>query len=193
MNKLVQDSQLPPREPINYSHPTESDEFFGLDRTGMDNLPPSITQWLNPRQTARVRKTFDLKTNQIKEQIIKSRIADLDVFNPGSDFDYRVSINIESPWEGKAEWLKALPEEDASRSKDRVSYRHYGYQIDLTQVTIPNKPKLHELEVEISTIMIRQELDKLRQGKPCRYEELVKGFVDNVRILCRQASIERKR
>jgi hypothetical protein len=50
----------------------------------------------------------------------------------------------------------------------------------------------HELEIEISTETIRQELANLREGRPSRYEDLVKGFVDNVRILARRGTLSMK-
>ena len=153
-----------------------------------------------------MRVTNDLETMAMKARIINYRIGDLEIYNPGADFDYRISISIESPWEGGNEML-VRPGSDANnnnnnhanpntseRNKDRVSYRHMAYQIDLTQVSFPNSAKReHELEVEISTDMIRKELADLKAGRPARYEDLVKGFLDNVRILCRQGTIERGR
>lgn len=86
-----------------------------------------------------------------------------------------------------------LPIGDGSndRMKDRMSYRHGAYQIDLTQISYnaTQKPQQHELEVEISTELIRKELDNLMAQRPTRYEELVRGFIDNVRILCRTATL----
>jgi hypothetical protein len=141
-----------------------------------------------------VRRTIDEKENRVKAQIIKSRIADLEIYNPGSDFDYRISISIESPWQGESQWLTEMTEGGRDRKKDRMSYRHLAYQIDLTQVSYPHMPdKLeHELEVEISTEQIRIQLENLLAGKPSRYEELVRGFIDNVRILCRQGTVRQK-
>ena len=73
-----------------------------------------------------------------------------------------------------------------------MSYRHQAYQIDLTQVSYPNTTvKEHELEVEISTEQIRIEVTKLKAGQANRYEQLVRSFVDNVRILCREGTVQR--
>ena len=122
----------------------------------------------------------------VKAQIIKSRIADFEIYNPRTAFDYRISISIESPWDGDLNWLTETTESRRDRKKDRMSYRHLAYQIDLTQVSYPNTTdKEHELEVEISTEQIRLELAKAKEGQANRYMQLVRGFVDNVRILCR--------
>jgi hypothetical protein len=44
----------------------------------------------------------------------------------------------------------------------------------------------HELEVEISSAEVRRQGDLALAGDPSnRYEELVKGFIDNVRVLAR--------
>ena len=75
-----------------------------------------------------------------------------------------------------------------------MSYRHMAYQIDLTQVSYPHTAeKEHELEVEISTEQIRIQIANLQAGRPDRYEDLVRGFLDNVRILCRQGTVQRAR
>lgn len=190
----MRESQTSGRQVIGYDHPHEFDEFYDLTEEGRRNLPPSILTWLNPRHRPRVRRTIDEVTARVKAQIIKSRIADIDIYNPGSDFDYRISISIESPWAGEPHWLTEMTDGGRDRKKDRMSYRHMAYQIDLTQVTYPNRPeKEHELEVEISTEQIRIQLANLREGRPSRYEDLIRGFLDNVRILCRQGTLNKAR
>ncbi len=182
--RQAQETGQPPR--IGYDHPHEYDEFYELTPEGQNHLPQSIRTYLNHHHKPRVRRTVDEKTNMVKAQIIKSRIADFEVYNPGTDFDYRISISIESPWEGDLNWLAETTESRRDRKKDRMSYRHLAYQIDLTQVSYPNSTdKEHELEVEISTEQIRLELAKAKANQHNRYEQLVRGFVDNVRILTR--------
>ena len=81
-----------------------------------------------------------------------------------------------------------------------MTYRHQDfYQIDLTQVIVPGdippngaggggivpSKKEHELEVEVSSQELRHQGLLAREGKPNMYQELVKGFVDNVRLLAR--------
>lgn len=190
LNGLVQETMRDPnRAEIYYLHPHEYDEFYELTEEGRQNLPQSITHWINPRHKPRVRRTIDETNGTVKAQIIKSRIADMEIYNPRCDFDYRISISIESPWEGEPHWLTEMTDGGRDRKKDRMSYRHLCYQIDLTQVSFPNRTeKEHELEVEISVFEIRKQLDLLQAGKPNRYEEIVRGFLDNVRILCRKGS-----
>lgn len=190
----MREAQHSDRAVIAYSHPHEYDEFYELNEEGKRNLPPSILHWMNPRHKPRVRRTIDEDSRQVKAQIIKSRIADLEVYNPQSDFDYRISISIESPWEGDPGWLLEMTEEGRDRQKDRMSYRHMAYQIDLTQVSYQHTTeKEHELEVEISTEMVRRELDNLKLQRPNRYEPLIRGLIDNMRILCRRATVNRPR
>jgi hypothetical protein len=44
----------------------------------------------------------------------------------------------------------------------------------------------HELEVEVSAAEIRRQGNLAMSGDPSnQYEELVKGFVDNIRVLAR--------
>jgi mRNA capping enzyme, beta chain len=192
LNELVRKSlQDPNRTPIFHLHPHEADEFYELKKEGRLNLPPSVAHWLDRRHAPKVRITTDLKTNTKKAQIIKSRIADLEIYNPRCQFDFRISISIESPWDGRMDHLEPIGDGSNDRLKDRMSYRHGAYQIDLTQISYHDnqKPQQHELEVEISTEQIRKELDNLKNSRLTRYEELVRGFIDNVRILCRQATL----
>jgi len=192
VKESLQEAQTSNREIIRYDHSHECDEFFELSDEGKRNLSPSIQHWLNPRHKPRVRRTIDDDSHAIKAQIIKSRIADLDIYNPRCDFDYRISISIESPWDGESHWLTETTEGGRDRKKDRMSYRHLAYQIDLTQVSyLSTTKKEHELEVEISTEQIRIELANLQAQRPSRYEELVRGFLDNVRILCRKGTVSK--
>lgn len=182
------------RQEVLYDHPYEIDEFFELTAEGQQNLNPSILEHLgSTRRSPRVRRTKDRNTGQVKATIIKSRIADLEIYNPNTDFDCRISISIESPWEGSPSWLIPMGDGSEGRQKDRMSYRHMAYQVDLTQVSHDNQSRMeHELEVEISTEQIRQELDNLQNGRPSKYEELVRGLLDNVRLLSRKGSVPRR-
>ena len=140
-----------------------------------------------------MRVTNDQRTGKELARIVKARVADIDVYSPRTVFDYRISINIEMTFEGNAEQL-ADPDRQrarkADRNKDRVSYKHLAYQIDLTQVTptegqTPATEKEHELEIELSSAEVRRQGLLARDGQANRYEELVRGFVDNVRVLAR--------
>ena len=139
----------------------------------------------------RVRRTTNKRTNEIIASIIKARIADLEVYCPNQIFDYRLSINVEAQWTGPDSHLGPVMEMGGGqdRSKDRVSYRHLAYQIDLTQVShMGNAAKEHELEVEISVDALRHELENIMARRDNNYEPLVRGFINNVRTLCREGS-----
>lgn len=203
LNDMTQESvkarqQNPARHEIFYSHPKENDEFFELSGEGKAQLNPDLQVWINEaarrthRREVRVRRSIDRMTGEVKAQIIKTRVADMDIYNPNFGFDYRVSISLETDWNGQVEHLTQLVE-SRGRNKDRLSYRHMMYQIDLTQVSHDGSPRLdHELEVEVSTEYLQLELDRLRRRDPGNnYEQMVRGLIDNVRLLCRQAGPRR--
>lgn len=140
-----------------YDHPRETDTFYSLTAAGEASLPHSIRRYLNPKHRPRVRITTWQPPGAsaaggmapaVKRRIIKSRIADFDVLCPSLAFDYRISISIESPFEGPDDVLVKINDVSAGggadREKDRVSYRHLAYQIDLTQVSYPNVCRLEK-------------------------------------------------
>ena len=50
--------------------------------------------------------------------------------------------------------------------------------------------KIHELEIEVASQEIRNQGYLARRGEVNQYEDLVKGLVDNVRILARHCKSE---
>ncbi|KAF9405874.1 mRNA-capping enzyme subunit beta [Podila epigama] len=172
---------------IQYKHTKEIDQFF----TG-------------PQGKTRVTK--DQSTNQVVPNGIvkKDRIADLDVYSPRLPFDFRVSVNIEVP----------VPPPTGNpqfeRHKDRISYRHHNFKIDLTQVKTANTPPphqqqqrpnysqmarpppqpdmTHELEIEFvhPEELVRERnirLNPMPGQRPDRFWEIVGYFINNVRGL----------
>jgi hypothetical protein len=187
--KEVHDGSNPGRECIRAAHTIEVDEFFELTREGLQELPRSFLEYLPRGREVKVRRTMSTKTNELRAQIIKTRIADLEVYSPMTAFDYRISISLEIPWDGPPQHLQASKDSGRDRQKDRVSYRHHAYQIDLTQISHASSPDLqHELEVEISVDETKREIENLKAGRENRYEELVRSFINNVRILCREGT-----
>jgi hypothetical protein len=83
--------------------------------------------------------TTDQKSGKVLKKIVKARIADLNIYSPRTAFDWRISVNMEMPYEHDTEGLYPLGGgtggSDGDRNKDRMSYRHLIYQVDLTQVT----------------------------------------------------------
>jgi len=74
-----------------------------------------------------------------------------------------------------------------ARSKDRLSYKHQGFQVDLTQVKGVDGLASHELEVELDTGMLVEEGRKVKANLPNEYERLVAVFLNNVRVNLRAA------
>ncbi|KAF9583805.1 mRNA-capping enzyme subunit beta, partial [Lunasporangiospora selenospora] len=179
------------KEHISYAHTKEVDQFY---QGGPDG---------------KVRVTRDQSTNKVIENgtVKKERIADLDVYSPRNPFDFRVSVNVEVP--------KPLPTGTVSheRHKDRVSYRHHNFKIDLTQVKTMNSAKsgpsqqqhnysrmrpvggdpsqelTHELEIEFvdAGALVHERKVRLSggnsNGAPDRFMDVVGSFVNNIRGL----------
>jgi hypothetical protein len=128
------------RVPVIYKHRRETDRFFELPPELHGHLPGCVRARLGSRsRNVRVRVTYDQKTNEVLNKIIKARVADIDIHMPMAPMDCRISINLEANWDGSVEELEQLAaskgERQPDRSKDRLSYTQGGYQIDLTQVT----------------------------------------------------------
>jgi polynucleotide 5'-triphosphatase len=127
-----------PRVPVVYAHRRERDRFYELPPTAQATLPACIRRELNPRHAVKVRVTHDQKTGQLLAKIIKTRVADLNIYNPRCPLDCRISVNMEMRYDGDVENLVTSTESSRrpDRNKDRLSYTHSHYQIDLTQVTV---------------------------------------------------------
>lgn len=141
----------PSRIPLSYAHKKERDTFYEIPPA---ELPPVIRQNLNPRHKPRVRVTTDQRTGEILAKIVKCRVADLDIHSPRTCVDWRISVNLEMGYDGD---VRHLPVVDGAmgrandRNKDRMSYRHLAYQIDLTQVA--------KAEVRTHQQLIQTEMD----------------------------------
>ncbi|KAE8152607.1 CYTH-like domain-containing protein [Aspergillus avenaceus] len=197
MNKFLNDAvkaSMPHTNPgriqLSYAHKKERDMFYEVSPS---DLPQVIRQNLNPRHKPKVRVTVDQRTGEVLAKIVKCRIADMDVYSPRTCVDWRISINLEMNYEGDVSHLTMVEPgrgRGGERNKDRMSYRHLAYQIDLTQVARSEPSSKgdfeHELEVEISAAEIRRQGQlAINEDPNNQYEELVKGFVDNIRLLAR--------
>ncbi|KAF8959556.1 mRNA-capping enzyme subunit beta, partial [Entomortierella lignicola] len=163
---------------IVYKHTYEVDQFFS-------------------GPGGKVRVTRNQKTNEVVENGIvrKDRIANLDVYSPKNAFDFRVSVNVEIPVPAPT----GTPQ--YQRNKDRVSYRHRNFKIDLTQVKSNNASNnnnqahnysqmrqpnsgnqmdlTHELEVEFvhPEELITERNIRINGGaRPDRFNEVVGRF-----------------
>jgi len=135
--------RVQPRVPINYKHRREIDKFFELPPQIRDQtLPPCVSSPIaNRGHTAKVRVTYDQRTNEVLAKIVKVRIADINIHLPNCPLDCRVSINLEMDWPGEIDDLEQIAAASTrptppNRNKDRLSYNQSHYQIDLTQVTV---------------------------------------------------------
>ena len=205
LNEAVRQSIQPPeagkraRHQIVYQHRREVDTFYDLPPTELSKIQPEVLRYLQTNGTRfkpKVRITRDAQTGETLAKVIKSRVKDLNVFCPASDFDWRVSINVELTWDGPIDVLEEHSSHDLNarrspdRNKDRLSYTHQFCQIDLTQVKVMQGPDIkemsHELEVEFNVDTARSEGIAAFQGRKNRYVDYVKVFLDNVRLLARQ-------
>ena len=194
----------PPVTPSNrvrmdYKHTREVDSFYELTPQAESSLPPSIRSLLTHNRgggpgKARVRITTDQKDSRQLAKIIKVRLADLDVLSPTTPFDWRLSVNLEMNYNEGRENLVEVVESGKrapDRNKDRMTYLHQCYQIDLTQVTVAgggaDGDKEHELEIEVNVDDLKREGEALLVGEGSKYEDMVRGLVDNVRVLARSA------
>ncbi|KAJ9068375.1 mRNA-capping enzyme subunit beta [Entomophthora muscae] len=137
----------------------------------------------------KIRVTCDSRTDEIKEDGIvqKTRLDSMDIYSPLNNLDFRISINDEVPMElptGKPMHV---------RIKDRLSYEHDLWRVDLTQVkTQGTGPQsngnssgmTHELEIEVSNLeVLRNEHNLMKQGKANQYLHFIHCFLNNVRLL----------
>ncbi|KAG0302390.1 mRNA-capping enzyme subunit beta [Dissophora globulifera] len=202
--RLEQTRKTEPKErQIRYQHTYEIDQFFvGSGNSG-----------------GKVRVTRDQNTKEVIPNGIvkKERIADLDIFSPRNAFDFRVSVNIETPIPAPAQGSAPLFE----RQKNRVSYRHNNFKIDLTQVKQSNTPNAgggrnnfsqmnpallnnnlstldltHELEIEFvhPEELVRERDVRISGGgrQPDRFMDIVSQFVNNVRGMVVRGNIQQQ-
>ncbi|KAG7088212.1 hypothetical protein E1B28_012229 [Marasmius oreades] len=178
LNNLKMTSSQPgyASTPLDYHHSYHIDSFY--ESSGRD----------------RIRVTKEEKTGNILESIRKVRLGDLNIYSPKRNADWRVSVSLE------VEVPQPMGKPAHTRRKDRLSYTHEEFSIDLTQVTatvssgVSKAEVLHELELEIA----RPELllyTASKRGDPnasehekSAFDELIRAFVNNARILVRNAS-----
>ncbi|KAI3319307.1 mRNA triphosphatase CET1 [Xylariaceae sp. AK1471] len=186
------------RVQVQYVHRRETDRFFELPNQLRHRVPPSVANLLQPNAPLKARITYDQKTGNVLAKIVKARVADLHVHMPHLPLDCRISINIEWDWDGPVQEIEQnqIPNKDRQpdRNKDRLSYKHGFYQIDLTQVTqgtlgpqgqAASINKEHELEIELDSRVLYEHGQLLKDKQPNRYADLVDGLINNVRVLAR--------
>jgi polynucleotide 5'-triphosphatase len=198
LNSAVQQSQRPDRKPIEYKHLRETDYFYDIPQMALHLLDPLVLDIHNRsgrKGAPRLRVTRDNVTDKITAVIVKTRLQDMEVRCPNDEFDFRVSISLETQWihQGYEQFPEHLDHGvRTTRSKDRLSYRHQGFLVDLTQVTPFHRPgekpdRIHELEIEMDVDKLMEEGYKNLNNQPNQYTDLVHVFLNNVKVVTRAA------
>ncbi|KAF8964321.1 CYTH-like domain-containing protein [Flammula alnicola] len=104
--------------PLDYSHLYLTDAFYASDGNDRD----------------KIRVTRDDKASVVLECMRKIRLGDLNIYCPKREADWRVSVNLEVPMP------HPIGASSFTRKKDRMSYSHEEFKIDLTQVTSTTSP-----------------------------------------------------
>lgn len=184
LNYRVEDQASPSfsGKPVKYRHTRETDYFHPS--------PPGPNGRHDRDVKVRITKVHPDKNNPglqvIKPppegMVTKRRIANMNVFSPKQHFDYRISVNTETPMS-----TSPATQPTSSRFKDRVSYEHQFLQIDLTQVQTPNsngKPPSHELEIEFSdtAALMAEGAKEAADIRPNRYFEMIQVFLNTIRM-----------
>ena len=99
MNQFLNDALTktfkPGRVRMDYKHIRETDSFHTLSAYGLQALPESLQRRSDKGRPPRLRVTTDNKTGNVIARIVKIPIAHLHIFNPGSPYDCRISVNLE--------------------------------------------------------------------------------------------------
>ena len=192
LNASIQNSLKPGRIPMRYKHLYETDSFHHLSATALALLPESLQRRPDPKRENRLRITSDTRTRQTTARIIKRKIADLHIYNPAS-YDCRITINVEVNLDRPdIEPAALIAADDAQRGnevarvKDRLSYKHLAYSIDLTKVEMQGMPARFELELEVDSALLRQQMELAKAGQKGAFGEVVSGFLDNLTFLMRE-------
>jgi polynucleotide 5'-triphosphatase len=195
LNSTIQAAQAPGRVPFVYEHLFQTDTFATLSPAGLASLPPSVQKrrHLSGREL-RLRTSRDTRNPQkVLAHIIKVPLGDLHIQNPGEPYDCRISMNLEVNFpvdtpisdliEAPTESKPAPPE----RRKDRLSYKHLAYSVDLTKVESAGVAPKYELELEVDAGVLREQIERGKRGEDSAYTDVVAGFLDNATFLMRQA------
>ncbi|KAF2254997.1 mRNA triphosphatase CET1 [Trematosphaeria pertusa] len=194
LNGQVQRSKLPgaERASIDYTHTREIDVFYELDQPAFERLPPLTRELVGASKTRqRIRVTLDQKNGRVIRQLIKHRIANLEISSPQTEWDYRIGVNIEIQFPGPMDGVPLAQEpgkslEAMKRHKDRVSYSWLdAFHLDLTQVGQDGR-KNHELELELDPQVLLENGDNVNKKLPNCFESLINGMMNNLRVLSRE-------
>jgi hypothetical protein len=179
------------RVKINYAHPRETDSFETLSTVGLQALPLALQQRREPGRELRLRTSRDSNTGAVKARIVKVKIADIHIFNPRGQYDCRISINVEVNMNRPDLHPDDLVVRNGKlrqpeRKKDRLSYKHLAYSIDLTRVDVEGMQPKFELELEVDGGVLREQMQAVREQRDeGGFGAVVGGFLDNAVLLMR--------
>lgn len=210
LNAVIKRTLTPGRVPMTYSHPVVTDSFHHLSPYAKQLIPPALQRYIKPKQDVRIRVTTDKSSGRVLARLVKLKVADLHIYNPPVQ-DCRITINVEVNLNRPGVDPDALIAADdaqrgnqAPRLKDRMSYKHLAYAIDLTKVDQDGKQTCHpteamssncphlgmpskfELEQEVDANILRQQMQLAGDGKPNAFGDIVSGFLDNLVFLMRE-------
>lgn len=184
-NQLLNDrvsklaSHGPSMPSLQYKHHRVIDESYSMPGAGRK----------------RVRITKDGTSNSVIAAITKEKLADLHIYAPYSPLDCRISVSVETPLDSPPSNLPHPPQ--SFRYKDRLSYTFNGeFVLDLSQVKSGNSSTpsssinvSNELELEIldPSGPLREEWQKCMRKEPNHYIDIVKRFVDNIKVILNKA------
>ena len=134
-------------------------------------------------------RTTTSPTGEITARIVKIHIADLHLLNPSGDYDLRVTINLEADFSAHPhpeDLVDAAPTSLPSRKKDRLSYKHLVYSVDLTRVDVVGSQPKYELELEVDAEVLRQQMRRMLGGEEGAFGDVVAGFLDDSVWLMKQ-------
>lgn len=193
LNTTIRSSLQPGRVPMDYTHPRENDSFLTLSPAGFSALPRAFQQRTHRHRDLKLRTSTDATSGQVTARIVKIDVAHLHIFNPQGDYDARISLNLEahllhSPLHLKELTIEPTAEKPAppERKKDRLSYKHLAYSVDLTRVDVQGLNAKYELEVEVNAPVLRGQMERGERGEESAFGEVVSGFLDDVVFLMRQ-------
>lgn len=195
-NSAVRASHQPGRVQMSYEHLRNTDSLYALSRLGLQAIPQSLHRHL--KREPRFRITTDTKTGHTKARIIKVNIAHLHIYNPSFNYDCRISVNYEVNLDRPGLDPNSLFADDPGsnkypvpveipRIKDRMAYKHLAYSFDLTKVEMEGLNPIYEMELEVDSNLLRQQMNLMTQGvAENAFGDVVSGFLDNATFLMRQ-------
>ncbi|XAO25318.1 mRNA-capping enzyme subunit beta [Cryptococcus bacillisporus CA1280] len=165
LNRAVESQSTLPTGRLYFSRSKLADSFYDYSEHGH----------------GKVRVSRDMDSGQVVQAVEKRRIADMNVYCPGMAYDFRISVNTETPCEVPTGGAKSV------RYKDRACYRHQVCRVDLTSVFSSNPrnaavPPSRSFELEIEVLDVPALLAE-GDAQSERFDEILQNLLDSARML----------